>query len=1083
MIEIRNVSFTYAGSEQGMSLKNLSLIIPKGNVTVLCGRSGCGKTTITRLINGLVPYFYKGEIIGDILIDGESILKKNVQQRAGIVGSVFQNPRSQFFNVDSTSELVFGCENMAFSREEMDKQLLSTIKIFNIDRLINKSLFKMSGGEKQKIACASVSMMGPDIYVLDEPTSNLDLLSIKELAKVISKWKNEGKTIVIADHRLNYLKGIADKVVLIEEGHVAWEKDAKDFYALSDKKVHSFGLRSLDDDVRDNRASKMPKSNREIFTIKNLDYKYEDGNGIQIKNLAIPMGNIIGIIGENGAGKSTLVRCLCGLQKNNGSFYIDDKRITSKQLLQKSYLVMQDVNHQLFTESIDEEIAISIPRGNKEKQNEIIEKILTDMDLTEYRALHPMSLSGGQKQRVAVATAIASEKNILFFDEPTSGLDYEHMKAFSSRLQELRDGGTTPIVITHDIELLADSCDYLILVSNGKVKWSGPCNKTSICRIKEHFENKSFRINKDRETGMEKQKSPISRVWELGQSGHKQILLSIILAILGVLAGIVPYVMASKVITLLINGENGLPVYIPYITVGLVGYLLNTFLYTGALGISHKATFRILKEIREKVLNKLPKLPLGTIMEMKSGKLKTTIVDQIESMETTLAHVFPEIISNLGGFLVVWIYMFVIDWRLALLAMIPLPIGMSFMFASMKGYGENYAKSVEITTDMNESLIEYTGGIEVIKAYNQGKESYATLKERCLANASFFYNWMNQCKTNIYAMIIAPATMLTVLPFGWLFYQNGSLSFDAFVTMIILSLCVTGPLLAILDFVDTLAKLGTVVGNVDAILNAKEQTHITEENDFVIENDIELKDVEFSYTEGQDAVLKGVSLRIPVGSKTALVGLSGSGKSTIAKLIAGFWDADAGKISFGNIDTKDITLNKLYDKISYVSQDNFLFDDTIMENIRMGKLTASDEEVMECAKASGCDEFIRNLENGYQTRVGGGGKHLSGGERQRIAIARAMLKDAPIVILDEATAYIDPENEAVIQKAVGKLVKNKTLIVIAHRLSTITDSDQIVLVKDGRIEAIGKHYDLLKSSPLYKSMWNAHIGVKEGVVA
>ncbi len=1082
MIEIRDVSFTYAGSEQGKSLDNVSLVIPKGKVTVLCGRSGCGKTTLTRLINGLVPYFYKGEITGDILIDGDSILEKNVQQRSGMVGSVFQNPRSQFFNVDSTSELVFGCENMQFSHEEMEERLKSTTEMFDIEGLLNKSLFKMSGGEKQKIACASVSMPEPDIYVLDEPTSNLDLLSIKELAGIIAKWKSEGKTVIVADHRLSYLKEVADKVVLVEQGRIVWEKDAKDFFAMSDSEAYSYGLRSLgtslkvsDDTARNENAS--------LLTIKNLDFTYEDGSGVHVKNLTMPMGSIIGIVGENGAGKSTFVRCLCGLIKSSGSFYMDERRFSPKELLRESYLVMQDVNHQLFTESVDEEIRISIPKEKKEKQDEIVESLLKTMDLTEYGKLHPMSLSGGQKQRVAVATALASDKKILFFDEPTSGLDYEHMKAFSERLKEVRDAGTTPVVITHDLELLAVACDYLVLLSEGKVKWSGKCDRDMLHRIEEYFEGRSFRSGKSKEAKMEKQKSPIARVWELGESGHKQITMSIVLAVLGVLAGIVPFAMASKVITLLITGEKELSVYIPYIAAGLIGYLLNTFLYTGALGISHKATFRILKEIREKVLAKLPRLPLGTIMEMKSGRLKQTIVDQIESMETTLAHVFPEIVSNVGGFLVVWIYMFVIDWRLALLAMISFPVGMSFMFASMKGYGENYAKSVEITTNMNESLIEYTGGIEVIKAYNQGNESYATLKERCLANASFFYDWMNRSKTNIYAMIIAPATMLTVLPFGWLFYQNGSLSFEKFVTMIILSLCVAGPLLAVLDFVDTLAKLGTVVGNVDAILSAKEQEHTTEDTGKVIGDDIDLKDVGFAYTEGQDAVLKGVSLHIPQGSKTALVGPSGSGKSTIAKLIAGFWDVDTGSISFGDTDTKDIALSKLYDRISYVSQDIFLFDDTIMENIRMGNLNASDEEVIECAKASGCDEFIRNLENGYQTRVGGGGAHLSGGERQRIAIARAMLKDAPIVILDEATAYIDPENEAVIQEAVGKLVKGKTLIVIAHRLSTITDSDQIVLVHDGKIEAAGKHDELLKSSPLYKSMWEAHIGAKEGQVA
>ncbi|MCR4778437.1 MAG: ABC transporter ATP-binding protein/permease, partial [Lachnospiraceae bacterium] len=578
-------------------------------------------------------------------------------------------------------------------------------------------------------------------------------------------------------------------------------------------------------------------------------------------------------------------------------------------------------------------------------------------------------------------------------------------------------------------------------------------------------------------------KSPIAQVWELGVSGHKQIIISVILALLGVLAGIVPFACASKIVVMLTGGNRELSRYLLYIGLGALAYLLNTILYTGALGISHKATFKILKEIREKALAKLPKLPLGTIMEMKSGRLKQVIIDQVESMETTLAHVFPEMISNIGGFLVIWIYMFAVDWRMALLALLPFPVGMTLMITVFIGYSKNYARSVEVTSAMNDSLIEYTGGIEVIKAYNQGNQSYATLRERCVANASFFYNWMKECKGNIYAMIIAPTTLLSILPFGWMFYDNGSLSFEGLVTSIILSLCLMGPVLAVMDFVDTLAKLGTVVDNVNSILKAKEQDHQGNKSFDGKDEDIELKNVGFSYTEGQDAVLKGISLKIHAGTKTALVGPSGSGKSTIAKLIAGFWDADSGSIYFGKTDTKKIPIARIYDRISYVSQDNFLFDDTVMENIRMGNRNATDEEVIACAKASGCDEFIRNLENGYETRVGGGGAHLSGGERQRIAIARAMLKDAPIVILDEATAYIDPENEALIQEAVGKLVKGKTLIVIAHRLSTITDSDKIVLVNDGKVEASGRHEELLAKSPLYKSMWEAHIGVKRGEVA
>ncbi|MCR4756689.1 MAG: ABC transporter ATP-binding protein/permease [Butyrivibrio sp.] len=580
-----------------------------------------------------------------------------------------------------------------------------------------------------------------------------------------------------------------------------------------------------------------------------------------------------------------------------------------------------------------------------------------------------------------------------------------------------------------------------------------------------------------------KQKSPLAQVWELGASGHKQIIISVFLAFVGVLAGIVPFICASKIVVMLIAGEKELSMYLPALLIGGATYLLNTLLYAWALGISHKATFKILKEIRERLLAKLPKLPLGTIMEMKCGRLKTTIVDQVESMETTLAHVFPEVVSNLGGFLAIWIYMFVIDWRMALISMITIPIGMGLMISVFASYGESYARSVEITSSMNDSLIEYTSGIEVIKAYNQGNDSYATLKERCIANASFYYNWMDSCKSNIYAMIIAPATMLTVLPFGWLFYEKGTLSFENFITIIILSLCLMGPLLAVMDYVDTLAKLGTVVDNVNKVLHAKEQQRSKEKDVQIRDNNIELKNVGFAYTDDQEAVIKGISLKIPAGSKTALVGPSGSGKSTIAKLIAGFWDADTGSILVGGEDTKNIPLENLYENISYVSQDNFLFDDTVMENIRMGRLSATDEEVIACAKASGCDEFINNLEKGYQTVVGGGGAHLSGGERQRIAIARAMLKDAPIVILDEATAYVDPENEAVIQEAVNKLVKGKTLIVIAHRLSTITDSDQIVLVCDGQIEASGTHEELLCNSPMYKSMWEAHIGSKRGDAA
>lgn len=495
--------------------------------------------------------------------------------------------------------------------------------------------------------------------------------------------------------------------------------------------------------------------------------------------------------------------------------------------------------------------------------------------------------------------------------------------------------------------------------------------------------------------------------------------------------------------------------------------------------MSHKATFSILKNIRERILEKLPRLPLGTVMDIPSGQLKQVLVDQVESMERPLAHLLPEMTSNILGPVCIFIYLFVLDWRMALLSLVSIPVGMAFMMMVMKDYGKQYEGSVKVTQQMNSTIVEYIGGIEVIKAFNQGSHSYAKFSDQVLANASYFYQWMKSCQLPVsVSKALAPTTLITILPAGWILYQGGSLPIETFVTVIVLSLGIAGPLLAAMDFVDSLAKVGTIVGEIDSILNSPEQEH-GEQPATLSGMDIQMDHVSFGYHEDKE-ILHDISLSIPQGSLTAFAGPSGSGKSTIAKLIAGFWDVEQGAIILGGKDLKEIPLPQLYAQTAFVSQDNYLFDETVRENIRMGRPQASDREVEEAAKAAGCDAFIRRLEKGYDTVVGGGGTHLSGGERQRIAIARAMLKDAPIVILDEATAYIDPENEAQVQQAVSRLVKGKTVIVIAHRLSTITDADQIFLIEKGKIAGKGTHEQLLKKNPLYQEMWKAHIGTKDG---
>ena len=577
-------------------------------------------------------------------------------------------------------------------------------------------------------------------------------------------------------------------------------------------------------------------------------------------------------------------------------------------------------------------------------------------------------------------------------------------------------------------------------------------------------------------------KSPVRRIWEMGKDEHGKLIAAIALAVTGVVGGVVPYLAAAKIIVLLIAGERAAGAYVPWLLAALGGYLARTALYNGALSVSHKATFNILKTIRQQLLAKLPRLPLGTVMDTSSGKLKEIIVDQVENMETTLAHLFPEMTANIVAPVLTLLYMFILDWRLALLSLAVFPVAFVFMMMVMGNYARDFEGAVKATNEMSGAMIEYINGIEVIKAFNQGKQSYTRLIDKVRANAQYYYNWMKRSQLGMsMAYAFFPAQMLTVLPFGWIFYQHGTLSAETFITVIILALGMAAPIVAAFNFVDTLAQVGTTVGQVDEILGAEEQQHSATPVRFA-NHDVELRNVSFSY-HGDKEVLHGVNLSIPQGGMTALVGPSGSGKSTLAKLAAGFWDVNEGSITMGGHNLKSIPLTQLYDQVAFVSQDNYLFDDTVRENIRMGCMSATDAQVEAAAHAAGCDSFISGLENGYDTIVGGGGAHLSGGERQRIAIARAMLKDAPIVILDEATAYIDPENEAVIQSAVAKLVKDKTVIVIAHRLSTITGADNIVVVKDGEIVAQGRHEALLEHSTLYREMWQTHIGAKDGDAA
>lgn len=576
-----------------------------------------------------------------------------------------------------------------------------------------------------------------------------------------------------------------------------------------------------------------------------------------------------------------------------------------------------------------------------------------------------------------------------------------------------------------------------------------------------------------------KQKSPATILWELAKKEHSKLKTSVFIASIGVIAGIIPYIAASRILVELLKGNEDFKIYSLWLGIGLLSYILKSFLYSMALSVSHKATFSVLKDVRLRMLEKLPKMPLGEIISVPSGNFKQIIVDQVESMEKPLAHLLPEMTSNLLGSLSIFIYLLFLDWRMALLSLVSIPVGMLFMGLVMKNYAVQYEGSVKVNREMNSAIIEYVNGIEVIKTFNQDKRSYAKYKDKVIANARYFYEWMKSCQLPVsLSKNISPTTMITVLPFGWYFYISGSLSAEVFISVIILSLGIAGPLLETINFVDGLAKIGTIANSINLILEGKEQKHSDREVT-IQQYNIDLQNVKFGYEEEKE-ILHGISLNIKEGTTVAFVGPSGSGKSTLAKLIAGYWDIMEGNINIGGHNLKEIPLKQLYSLTAFVSQDNFLFNESIRENIRMGNPSASDKEVEDIAKKSGCHDFIMKMEHGYDTVVGSSGSHVSGGERQRISIARAMLKNAPIVILDEATSYIDPENEVIIKQALSKLIKDKTVIIIAHRLSTITDAEQIFLIENGKLVSYGKHDELLKGCELYRNMWNAHIGTKDG---
>ena len=469
MIEMKNVTYSYRVTDTvgtpmlKVGVLGLNLTIKDGEFIVLTGSSGCGKTTMCRLINGLIPHYFDGEKSGEVLLNGKDVSAQPIYETAQVVGSVFQNPRSQFFNVDTTSELAFFAENQGRNVQCIKDSMEEMSDKMNMSKLLGRSMFKLSGGEKQKIACGTIAVADSSVVVLDEPSSNLDKDAIEDLRKTLEMWKIQGKTVIIAEHRLYFLRELADRVIVFENGAIKNEIVGEEFRKLSEEDTKKMGLRSVIN------VSEYPKVKEEdtenTIQLKEFKFTYPDKiHGIAIKSLTLPRNKIIAIVGHNGAGKSTFARTFCGLNKKaKGTVCFDGKSVPTSKMLDYCYMIMQDVNHQLFTESVEEEVLLSVPENLPDEERERIALDALEMlDIDQYAQMHPMALSGGQKQRVAIASGIATDKEFILMDEPTSGLDYVHMKQVAEVMKKLKEKGKTLLVITHDNELISCCADYVL---------------------------------------------------------------------------------------------------------------------------------------------------------------------------------------------------------------------------------------------------------------------------------------------------------------------------------------------------------------------------------------------------------------------------------------------------------------------------------------------------------------------------------------------------------------------------------------------------------------------------------------------
>lgn len=577
----------------------------------------------------------------------------------------------------------------------------------------------------------------------------------------------------------------------------------------------------------------------------------------------------------------------------------------------------------------------------------------------------------------------------------------------------------------------------------------------------------------------------MSTVLKYAGKYRRYIFTALALISISVPIGVIPYFLISGLIGKYIDSTAVMADVVRTSALILLCFTVKYVLYGEGLNLSHEGAFGTLYNMRVKLADNLMHQPLGEVADGGTGKYKKSFVEEIGRIELMLAHMLPEGIPNLVMPFIMLVVIFVTDWRMGLLSLASLPFGIVGMVLMMKSGVKKMPLYYESGARLNNAVVEYVSGMEVIKIFGQTTSSFKKYSDTVENYKVFTLDWFKESWRSM-SLVYAgmPCTVLLTLPVGAIMYYNGNLDLNTWIFVLMLDLSMSGPLTRVINFFPMFPQVDYTVKQLEALYST-EDVRSGNVSELPESYDVEFKNVTFAYKDKD--VLKNVSFKAEQGKKTALVGESGSGKSTAARLAVHYWDISDGSITIGGRDIREYTFDTLMSMTAYVAQDNFLFKGTIADNLRMGKKDATMAEMIEAAKAAACHDFISKLPHGYDTEVGVLGGKLSGGERQRITIARAILKNAPIIILDEATAYTDAENEELITNALNELTKGRTVIMIAHRLGTIADADNIVVLDSGRVSANGTHDELMESSSIYRRLWQMsleagswNIAVKEG---